>query len=337
MRKSWMVLAGLTLMAAPLLAQEPEEPATAPEQDEAHVRSRCCACACSRIPTTSRPSTARAAAAAYFRGDEGYGERRGNAYRDPYSIATLLPLRPKRLRVRLQPVLGERVLAGARVACATGATSARTATCSSSLRPSWRRSARSVRFSWAVASSAAAAGSGRPLPSLANTEHLEHAAPHFALEAVRIAGQRPQRVVALHALQPAHRIEERDGPDERLVAARLLAHPVVERARSSPRRTTPAARARQHAPDLLLRRVQVQHDRGARRPARTASIHGSPSAPQERRDAAQRLLAARPSGARTRCAGSRARRSPRRARPPPCCSSSSRAPGRASWSCRGPR
>jgi hypothetical protein len=83
-----MVLAGLVLMSAPLLAQEPEEQAVAPEQEEARPEPVL------RLRVLEDPYDISSfyrsggGGSSYFRGDEGYGERRGNAYRDPYSIAS---------------------------------------------------------------------------------------------------------------------------------------------------------------------------------------------------------------------------------------------------------
>jgi hypothetical protein len=86
MRKSWLVLAGLTLMATPLIAQEQEEPATAQEQEEARpeplLRLRVL-----EDPYDISSFYRSSGSGGYFRADDGYGERRGNAYRDPYSIA----------------------------------------------------------------------------------------------------------------------------------------------------------------------------------------------------------------------------------------------------------
>lgn len=87
MRKSWMVLAGLTLMAAPLAAQEPEA-ATPEEQEEARPEPAL------RLRVLDDPydisSFYRSGGGnGFWRADDGYGEeRRGNAYRDPYSIAS---------------------------------------------------------------------------------------------------------------------------------------------------------------------------------------------------------------------------------------------------------
>ena len=87
MRKSWMVLAGL-LMAAPLVAQEPEQPASPePEQEEARPEPAL------RLRVLEDPYDISSfyrsgGGGGFWRADDGYGERRGNAYRDPYSIAS---------------------------------------------------------------------------------------------------------------------------------------------------------------------------------------------------------------------------------------------------------
>ena len=88
MRKSWMVLAGL-LMAVPLVAQEPEQPASPePEQEEARPEPAL------RLRVLEDPYDissfyrSSGGGGGFWRADDGYGERRGNAYRDPYSIAS---------------------------------------------------------------------------------------------------------------------------------------------------------------------------------------------------------------------------------------------------------
>lgn len=86
MRKSWMVLAALTLMAAPLLAQQPEQPAAEQEQDEARPEPAL------RIRVLQNPydiaSFYRSGGGNAFDNGAGVPERRGNAYHDPYSIAS---------------------------------------------------------------------------------------------------------------------------------------------------------------------------------------------------------------------------------------------------------
>jgi hypothetical protein len=81
-----MVLAGLTLWAAPLLAQEPAQPATEPEPEQARPEPAL------RLRVLDDPYDLASfyrsgSGGGFWRGDEGNGERRGNAYRDPYSIA----------------------------------------------------------------------------------------------------------------------------------------------------------------------------------------------------------------------------------------------------------
>lgn len=85
MRTSWMVLAGLTLMAAPLVAQEQDEPAA--EQEEARPEPAL------RIRVLHNPydiaSFYRSGGSnTYYSAGDGSSERRGNAYQDPYSIAS---------------------------------------------------------------------------------------------------------------------------------------------------------------------------------------------------------------------------------------------------------
>jgi hypothetical protein len=85
MRKPWMVLAGLTLMAAPLLAQEPEQPTTADEQEEARPEPAF------RLRVLDNPYDLASfyrseGGGGYFR-EEGTGARKGDAYHDPYSIS----------------------------------------------------------------------------------------------------------------------------------------------------------------------------------------------------------------------------------------------------------
>jgi hypothetical protein len=87
MRKSWMVLAGLALMAAPLGAQEPEQPATPEQEEEARPEP------VFRLKVLEDPYDissfyrSSGGGGGFYGVDEGGGERRGNAYRDPYSIA----------------------------------------------------------------------------------------------------------------------------------------------------------------------------------------------------------------------------------------------------------
>jgi hypothetical protein len=88
MRKSWLVL-GLALMATPLVAQEREEPAVSQQEQEDEARPE----PVLRLRVLDDPYDISSfyrsgGGGSYFRGDEGYGERRGNAYRDPYSIAS---------------------------------------------------------------------------------------------------------------------------------------------------------------------------------------------------------------------------------------------------------
>ena len=88
MRKSWMVLAGLTLMAAPLFAQEPE-PAPEPKQEQEEARPE----PALRLRVLDDPYDISgfyrsSGGGGFWSADEGYGGRRGNAYRDPYSIAS---------------------------------------------------------------------------------------------------------------------------------------------------------------------------------------------------------------------------------------------------------
>jgi hypothetical protein len=88
--KFWMVLAGLMVVAAPLAAQERDREAgprtsrtpTTRRRPEPALRLRCWT-----TRTTSRRSTARRGSGRGFLLDEGQ-ERGGNAYRDPYSIAS---------------------------------------------------------------------------------------------------------------------------------------------------------------------------------------------------------------------------------------------------------
>lgn len=87
MRTSWMVLAGLTLVAAPLLAQEPEQPVAEQEQEDARPEPAL------RIRVLQNPydiaSFYRSGGGSGFWQDPGGGaQRRGNAYQDPYSIAS---------------------------------------------------------------------------------------------------------------------------------------------------------------------------------------------------------------------------------------------------------
>ena len=87
MRTSWMVLAGLTLMAAPLLAQEPEQPAAEQEQEEARPEPAL------RIRVLQNPYDIAGfyrsgGSNTFYSADGGASERRGNAYQDPYSIAS---------------------------------------------------------------------------------------------------------------------------------------------------------------------------------------------------------------------------------------------------------
>ncbi|HET9317683.1 MAG TPA: hypothetical protein VFQ51_18970 [Vicinamibacteria bacterium] len=86
MRTSWMVLVGLTLMAAPLVAQEPEQPAPEQEQEEARPEPAL------RIRVLQNPYDIagfyRSGGGNPFYNGEGVSERSGNAYRDPYSIAS---------------------------------------------------------------------------------------------------------------------------------------------------------------------------------------------------------------------------------------------------------
>lgn len=83
MRKPWMVVAGLVLLAAPVIAQE--QPAPEAEQDETRPEPAL------RLRVLEDPydisSFYRSSGGSgFWRGDD--GERRGNAYRDPYSIAS---------------------------------------------------------------------------------------------------------------------------------------------------------------------------------------------------------------------------------------------------------
>jgi hypothetical protein len=86
MRQSWMVLAGLMVLSAPLVAQEPEQPVTEQEQDEARpepvLRLRVL-----EDPYDISSFYRSGGGGGFLRADDGNGERHGNAYRDPYSIA----------------------------------------------------------------------------------------------------------------------------------------------------------------------------------------------------------------------------------------------------------
>jgi hypothetical protein len=89
MRQSWMVLAGLMMLSAPLVAQEPEQPAVEQDEDQDDARPE----PVLRLRVLEDPYDISSfyrsgGGGGFFRTDEGYGERRGNAYRDPYSIAS---------------------------------------------------------------------------------------------------------------------------------------------------------------------------------------------------------------------------------------------------------
>src|SRR5262245_35804926 len=85
MRKSWMVMVGLALAASPLLAQEPDHPATADEQEEARPEP------VFRLRVLDNPydisSFYRSSGGSGFYGVDEGSEHHGNAYHDPYSIA----------------------------------------------------------------------------------------------------------------------------------------------------------------------------------------------------------------------------------------------------------
>ena len=154
----------------------------------------------------------------------------------------------------------------------------------------------------------------------------------------------PMRLVPLHALDAVHRIEDGGQAEVRLVPARLLAHPVVERGEVDAAHDDPGgAQGDEEPPDLLLRDLEVDDHRVARgerqrfprgrgvrpggrrrRPRRAVGRasgragHASlaPHAPRGRRRSAAPRPRARPSAARTRCGCGPARRTPPRARPP---------------------
>ena len=192
----------------------------------------------------------------------------------------------------------------------TAARSARTATSSSPCRSS-RRSARSAARSSAI-----------------EARGLEDGPAGLAAEAVGEALEAAHRLVALHALDPVHRVEERHEAEQPLLAARLLPQPVVERARSMPRTTSPAGWSESSTPQTFsLRLVQVEDDR---RPSARSSkgLHLRPPRRgvlrQEVGDAPRALLELVEGAAKESAEVARARRSPRPAPPPPPFSSSSR-------------
>jgi hypothetical protein len=113
--KFWMVLAGLMVVAAPLAAQEREAVADDQEQEEARPEP------VFRLKVLENPydisSFYRSSGSGGGFLEEGEG-RGGNAYHDPYSIAGYYrggsrggySYGPGRGELRLQPVLGQRVL-----------------------------------------------------------------------------------------------------------------------------------------------------------------------------------------------------------------------------------
>jgi hypothetical protein len=82
-----MVLAGLVLVTAPLVAQEPEPPATQPEQEEARPEPTFHLRVLDDPYDISSFYRSSGGGGGYWHADEGEGGGHGNAYRDPYSIA----------------------------------------------------------------------------------------------------------------------------------------------------------------------------------------------------------------------------------------------------------
>ena len=169
-----------------------------------------------------------------------------------------------------------------------------------------------------------------PRPGSQEPARLLHRPADLFAEAVRVAEQRPDRLVELHALEPVDRIEERHEPDQRLLAAHLLPHPVVEdrdvdpahddarasRSRRAAPRSSPSARCRYSTTGLPGTRSNgcsslPQRPGGtrgsARRPARSSSIERANEMPDVARGASKPS----PGTTAIRCSSSRRRASSR--------------------------
>src|SRR6185503_15323073 len=78
-----------------------------------------------------------------------------------------------------------------------------------------------------------------------------------AVEAVGVARHRAEALVPLHALEPAHRVEDRREAETGLLAAGLLAHPLIEDHEvQAPDDDAGRAQGDEDPPDLLLGRLE---------------------------------------------------------------------------------
>src|SRR5204862_3920599 len=101
----------------------------------------------------------------------------------------------------------------------------------------------------------------QPLLPWAAANDVLNAASHLPREPRRVARDRPHRLVLLHPLDAAHRIEDGGQAEAGLVAARLLTHPVLEGGELDAAQHDPRRRELQEqAPDLLLGGLEVEDD-----------------------------------------------------------------------------